>query len=117
MVKAVSLQRKNLRAGMNVRVYERVCISIHKHTIACSLSVTGCQRGKQTYSTLALWLAAGWGWGGQLGTRHPVGEAGTDGAPDSLSSTRCQLHCSREPLGSVGPLADTSTLCFSQQLV
>lgn len=76
----------------------------------CFVSVTGCQGGGSIVFQHWCWGGGG-GWGGgRLGTRHPVGETGTDGAPDPLSSTRRQLHCSREPLGSTGPLADMSTL-------
>lgn len=46
----------------------------------------------------------------RLGIRHSVGEAGTDGAPDPLNCSQCQLQCSGEPLGSVGPWADMSPL-------
>lgn len=72
----------------------------------CFLSVTGC-RGEYRHTALRVG-------GGRLGTRHPVGEAGTDGALDPLG-----VSCTVEegPWDSWG-LWQTGALCvFSQQLV
>lgn len=99
---------------MRAEVYMWICGRVQKHTIIC-LGVTADQAG---FRCIVLQF-----WGVRLGVWCCWGVEWVQGtqweklAQMEPQTDRAALHVSctaREPLGSKGPLADMSTMCFSQ---